>query len=298
MKELLRTTTAYRAMREPSHATLTVFPDAKYLRALLKECAKAFFQSSGRTERLIDSETFSDCIVLPAEGNKLTADDAARIIDESALRPVEEDKKLFVLDAFDAASALVQNKLLKVVEEPPEGVYFLIGATGESAVLPTVLSRVRKLTVAPFSEETVLKALQRNHAGEEGLRRAAAASGGVYSLAEELVGDGEDFRLALALFQEEALEETCRMAGDRKDKKAFFAALRLTVRDMLLFRTGQRKYAALGGKEIEACAGRYSAGALLNAAELITEAERETGFNANFAQCLYVYALRVRERKG
>lgn len=295
MKELLRTTTAYRAMREVSHASLIVFPDAKYLRALLKECAKAFFGENGRREKLIEAETFSDCILLPAEGNKLTADDAAHVIDESALRPVEESKKLFVLDAFDTASALVQNKLLKVVEEPPEGVFFLLGATGESAVLPTILSRVRKISVPPFSEEAVLGALQRNHAGEEGLKRAAAASGGVYSLAEELIGDGEDFRLALALFGDGALEETCRVVGERKDKKAFFAALRLTVRDMLLLRTGQKKYAALGGKEAEACAKRYSAGALLNAAELVGEAEREVGLNANFAQCLYTYALRVRE---
>jgi len=283
-------------MKEATHATLVVFPDAKYLRALLRECAEAFFGAEGRKAALIRSETFSDCIMLPAAGEKLSVDDAARVIDESLLRPVEEEKKLFVLDAFDTASQLVQNKLLKVLEEPPEGVFFLLGASGESAVLPTVLSRVRKITVAPFSEEAVFRALSRNHAGEEGLRRAAAASGGVYSLAEELIGDGEDFRLALELFGENA-ELAARKIGERKDKKAFFAALRLTVRDMLFYRTGQEKYAARAASETAKTAKNYPVAALLAAAEFVTEAEREVQFNANFGQCLYAFVLKVREEQ-
>ena len=160
--------------RDVSPSTLIVFPDAKYLRTLLKECAKAFFgESDKRRCALIDGETYSDCLILPAKGAKFTVNDAARIVDESLLHPVEEEKKLFVLDAFDTASALVQNKLLKILEEPPAGVYFLLGASGEGAVLPTVLSRMRKLTVPPFSEEAVITALTRNHAGDGELSRAA-----------------------------------------------------------------------------------------------------------------------------
>ena len=203
MKTLLHSTNAYRSMkRDVSPASLIVFPDAKYLRALLKECAKAFFgEESERRCALIEEETFSDCLFLPKAGAKLSVDDASRIVDESLLHPVEEEKKLFVLDAFDTSSALVQNKLLKILEEPPEGVYFLLGASGEGAVLPTVLSRVRKLAVPPFTEEEVRAALERGHAGEEGLARAAAASGGVYSLAEELLSESENFRIAEGLFE-------------------------------------------------------------------------------------------------
>ena len=114
MITLLHSTNAYLAMkRDVSPSTLIVFPDAKYLRTLLKECAKAFFgESDKRRCALIDGETYSDCLILPAKGAKFTVDDAARIVDESLLHPVEEEKKLFVLDAFDTASALVQNKLL------------------------------------------------------------------------------------------------------------------------------------------------------------------------------------------
>ena len=297
MKELLHSTNAYRAISQSEAAsTLVVFPDAKYLRALLKECAAAFFGAENeRRNALIEEENFSDCLILPRAGAKLTADDAANIVDESLLAPVEEKKKLFVLDAFDTVTPLVQNKLLKILEEPPAGVYFLLGASSEGAVLPTVRSRMRILTVPLFTEEEVLGALERNHAEEENLARAAAASGGIYSLAEELLSEGDNFDLAVRLFAGEDLEAFARDAEKTKDKNALFAALSLTARDLLLYRTGQERFARLKGKRLKELAFEYSEGALLAASQDIREAEREVKFNASLRQCLYALGLKIRK---
>ena len=299
MKTLLHSTNAYQSMKKDvSPSTLVVFPDAKLLRALLKECAKAFFgEENTRRCALIDEESFSDCLILPKEGGKLTVDDCSRIIDESLLHPVEEEKRLFVLDAFDMASALVQNKLLKILEEPPEGVYFLLGASSEGAVLPTVMSRMRKIAVPPFSEEAVLSALKRGHALDEGLLRAAAASGGVYSLAEELLAGGENFRIAERLFEGRELEQLSREAADIKDRNALFAALELTARDLLFYKTGQGQFASLKGEALQEIAMSYPEGALLAAARFIRSAEREAQFNASMRQCLYTLGLRIQEEK-
>ena len=52
MRQLFRSTTVYRALaesaarNEAAHFTLVLFADAKYLRAFLTECAKAFFAFS------------------------------------------------------------------------------------------------------------------------------------------------------------------------------------------------------------------------------------------------------------
>ncbi|MDE6412000.1 MAG: hypothetical protein K2L02_05670 [Clostridia bacterium] len=299
MITLLHSTNAYLAMkRDVSPSTLIVFPDAKYLRTLLKECAKAFFgEDDKRRCALIEEETFSDCIILPKAGNKLTVEDASYIVDESLLHPVEEEKKLFVLDAFDTASVLVQNKLLKILEEPPQGVYFLLGTSSEGAVLPTVLSRMRKLTVPPFAEEAVLSALDRNHAGEEGLSRAAAASGGVYSLAEELLFGGDNFRIAERLFEGEGLETLSREVEKIKDRGALFAALSLTARDLLFYRTGQERFASLKGENLKRLARSYPEGALLAAARHIQNARREVEFNASLRQAFYTLGLNIQEEK-
>lgn len=299
MQQLLRSTNAYRQIRsgQSAHATLVLFPDEIYLRALLKECAKAFFgaEDSGRTARLIDEENFSDCHFYPPAGGKLTADLAGRMIDESNLRPVEEPRKLFVLDAFHTVTPLVQNKLLKLLEEPAEGVYFLIGATAEHAVLPTVLSRVNKITVPPFSEEQIAGALSRNHSGSN-IGEAAAASGGIYSVAESLAGGTDVFRVA-ENFLSRGDAALCREIGERKDKRAFLSAVKLLLRDMLFYRTGRDKYAAIKTEEIRTLAGDYPEGAILESIRLTDEAEKQIQFNAVFAQALLTLAIGIRKEK-
>ena len=103
-----------------AQSTLVVFDDAVYLRALLKECAKAFFgaEEGSRVARLIDSESYLDCKILPPEGGKLTAETVSALPAESMLRPAEGKNKLYVLSSFESVTPLVQNKLLKLLEEP------------------------------------------------------------------------------------------------------------------------------------------------------------------------------------
>ncbi len=303
MTELLRSTSAYRLFRADAqrgnvaHTTLILFPDEVYLSRLLSECAAAFFADEGeRAARLAARGAFADCIYLPADG-KYTVESAAYIIDESALRPVEGEKKLFVLTSFHTASALVQNKLLKVFEEPPEGAYFLLGATAEHAVLPTVLSRAKRLAAQPFSEEAIAAALAREHPGETGAREAAAACGGVYSVAEQLLaGRGESFRLAEEFLRAENVEAVCRAIGERKDR-SFFAALRLVLRDVMFLSSGEEAHAARRSESMRALAREYPAGVAVAAIGFAADAERELQFNANAGQAALALAARIREEK-
>ncbi len=306
MKELLHSTTAYRRIREDaqgdslSHTMLVLFPDEGYLRLLLKECAKAFFgaEEGSRTAMLIDKESFADCMILPPEGEKLTAESASSVVEESLLRPVEGARKLFVFDCFHLAAPLVQNKLLKLLEEPPDGVYFLLGATAEHAVLPTVLSRAKKFSVPPFTEKQIEDVLGRGHAREEGIREAAAASGGIVSVAEGLLaGGGEDFRLAEQFLAGEGVETLCRAIGERKERRAFFAALKLVLRDMLFLSAGQKQFCARKTQEITRLAEEYPAGVILSAIGFVTEAEKEIGFNANPGQAAFSVYLRMQKEK-
>ncbi len=300
MTILFRKTTAYQTLLqergEGAQTNLVLFPDEKYLRFFLKECAKAFFgaKEGSREEGLIESESFLDCIFLPVAGGKLTVEDGVRIIEESSLRPVEGSKKLFVLDNFHTASTLVQNKLLKLLEEPPQGVYFLLGATAEFSVLPTVLSRARKFAVALFHEQEIATALSRKYGNVVGVDQAAAACGGVFSMAETLLsGGGEDFACARAFLRGENVEALCRALGEKKEKRAFFMALKLLLRDMLLYRTGQEKFVASDLQEIKTLCKKYSAKTIVRALDGVAQAEKEIQFNANLGQCAYHLYLKI-----
>lgn len=303
MTELLRSTTAYRYMKacKGENAVLVVFPDEAYLRPLLRECAKAFFQAAdgSRTAELIQKESFADCLFYPAAGEKLTVEDGAKIAEESAMRSVEGGRRLFVIDGFHTASALLQNKLLKILEEPPQGVCFLLGATAEYSVLPTVLSRMRKISVTPFAEEEIGAALLRNYGAEraQAAAEAAAASGGIYSAAEELLsGGGEEFRAAKELLSGDAAK-LCRELEGNVQKRVFFSAVKLLLRDMLFYRTGQGAYAVLKDDDVVGLSREYPEGAIVSALALAEEAERQITFNAGFSACAEALAVGITEER-
>ena len=146
MEELISRTAAYRIFSGDkssgrlSHAYMLYFNDAGCLRDALKQFALVFFGcgKDGREGRLILSEGLTDLKIYPKPDKKLTVDAAGEIVDDAYLRPVEGDKKLYIISGFEEASALFQNKLLKILEEPPQGVYFLLGETSLAHVLDTI----------------------------------------------------------------------------------------------------------------------------------------------------------------
>lgn len=61
--------------------------------------------------------------------------------DDAFIRPNEAARKVFVLLEAQAMSEQAQNALLKVLEEPPPAVLFLLTVPSASMLLPTVRSR-------------------------------------------------------------------------------------------------------------------------------------------------------------
>ncbi len=295
MEELIFSTSAYailsgdKAAGRLSHAYLVYYADGAKLREALKIFALAFFgcTQEGRERRLVLSEGLPDLKIYPAPDKKLTVDMAAEIIADAYLKPVEGDKKLYIISGLEDASALFQNKLLKILEEPPEGVYFLLGAASLSPVLSTVLSRVKRLDIPPFTGEQIYGALERR--GENpGNARAAKACGGRLSVAERMLGENW-FASVCA-----AAEEICS-AGNVKD--AVRAALKngdckyggeLLAQMQRVYFAELEKYARNPDY-----AGALSQGAVVYALGRVNKAFADMRFNANFPSLLYDLALTV-----
>ncbi len=91
----------------------------------------------------------------PKNGQKLLVSDADDIVNECFVKPVNLKNKIFLINNFDVSTDEAQNKLLKVLENPPKNVYFLISAKSEDRVLPTIKSRCEKIKITPLSREEV-----------------------------------------------------------------------------------------------------------------------------------------------
>ena len=277
-----------------SHAYLLICPDARNLRGFLKELACLVFGADRRAQDLITREMFADCLVLPAVGGKFTVAEAKAVVDESYIKPVEGDRKVFILDGVQDMNASAQNKLLKVLEEPPANVCFLLGAVNDFAVLPTVKSRAKRLDLNRFPEREIENYLKQKYPGREDAAEIAAVCGGSLGRAEELAEEG-DLKKATedAVFFAMNISVSSAISASRKyadkDKiSSFLTVLRLVYRDILMLRLGREDLLLSGGDRamLGRAAARYTPAALVNPQDRIAAAEREIRFNANLSVCL------------
>lgn len=75
------------------------------------------------------------------------------------IRPNDLDYKLYIIGHAERMTVQAQNSLLKILEEPPEGAIFFLLCENRSALLPTVLSRVQRLTMESFSDDALYRLL-------------------------------------------------------------------------------------------------------------------------------------------
>lgn len=73
--------------------------------------------------------------------NSFHVDVVRDVISNAYLQPNEADYKVYILGNADCMNTSAQNALLKVLEEPPEYVIFILTVSAKSKMLETVLSR-------------------------------------------------------------------------------------------------------------------------------------------------------------
>ena len=74
-------------------------------------------------------------------------------------RPSMADKRIVIIDAADDLERGGANALLKSLEEPPQGTYFLLISHMSDRLLPTIRSRCQMLRFDPLSDNDMTSAL-------------------------------------------------------------------------------------------------------------------------------------------
>lgn len=285
-----------------AHAYLLVCPDEKNLRPFLKQLAKLVLRADARADRLIDAERYVDCRIFPAEGERAGVAEVKALLEDCYVKPVECDRKLFVLDRVHEMLAPAQNKLLKVLEEPPANVYFLLGAASEFPVLSTVRSRARRLELFAFPEEEIAAHIRRKYPHRADAREIAALSGGALGRAEELAeggslaGAGEEAARFLLTLSPAGIPAAVRRYSVGEELGRFLPLLRLALRDALFEKLGRGGLSLSGGSELlRRAAARYPAEALVRALDRVTETEIDLKNNANAAMSLQALFVGILE---
>lgn len=114
--------------------------------------------------RRIELGSHSDLLVIEPDASsasgEIKVDDIRPIQDFLRLTASETAHRIVIIDSADDMNTNAANALLKLLEEPPTGALFFLISHAPGKLLPTILSRCRRLRLAPLSEENAGQVLR------------------------------------------------------------------------------------------------------------------------------------------
>ncbi|MEX0994739.1 MAG: hypothetical protein WD599_04370 [Balneolaceae bacterium] len=170
------------------------------------------------------------------------------IYPKAFLKPNEGRYTILIVTGIESMRVEAANTFLKLLEEPPENVIFLLTANSTDQLLPTILSRCQHIRLNPLSQEEVADGLI-NYDGfnPEDAGFLARISGGNYSLTrfydlENLQATREEVISFLRLAYSQDVPALLKIVQDWQSKLnsenqiGLCNTLEMFLRDLLIYR--------------------------------------------------------------
>ena len=125
---------------------------------------------------------------------QIGVDEAAEIVKSLSLKSYEGGYKIMLIWMAEKMNTASANKLLKLIEEPPNKTIFILIAEDEEQIIQTIKSRCQILHFPPLAEAVIKKALTNLNASENDALKIAHQANGNFNKAFDLLHkDSEDF---------------------------------------------------------------------------------------------------------
>lgn len=251
-----------------------------------------------------------DIRVVEGSGNtrSLTVDMVKEVTADAYRMPEEADVNVYILLMGSRTADAAQNKLLKVIEEPPEGAVFILVCESAEQLLPTIRSRVQSFTLRPPSLEEAAGYVQKaqNISGEEALRLATLCGGNIGRMLEELGGGDLAQSLAMAAAMADALLDR---TGDglmkaaaplQKDKRLcrdVLSRLEVIFRDACVQRAGGQALLSGAPRQVQRLGG-LPRKQLALLPGVVGEFRQKLDRNANMSLLVTCLCVKLREAAG
>ena len=177
--------------------------------------------------RAIDDGSCMDVLEIDAASNNGV--DSVRILrDDAIYTPSEVKKRVYIIDEVHMLSIAAFNALLKIIEEPPEHLLFILATTELNKVPATILSRCQRFSFRRLRPEDIAGRLN-FIAYQEGIQIEPAALRLLARLADGALRDGVSLldQCASACTGELTEELVCRtlgLAGAKRTAELLMAA--------------------------------------------------------------------------
>ncbi len=109
--------------------------------------------------KAIDSGSCMDVLEIDAASNN-GVDNVRDLRDDAIYTPSQVKKRVYIIDEVHMLSISAFNALLKIIEEPPEHLLFILATTELHKVPATILSRCQRFSFRRISQEDIAARLQ------------------------------------------------------------------------------------------------------------------------------------------
>lgn len=198
-----------------------------------------------------------DAFYLAPMGAMLKVDQFRQLQGELALQGEAGRRRVCIIDNVETMNTEFANRMLKILEEPPSGVCFILITDQPDLLLPTIISRCARFTFDPVGDDEMRQGLRRLRGDGGNWDEAILWGGGIVrTVLSYLDGQGTD----KAHFALDFLTTTAKHACSYAKWLALSAALTdretteilgwisLFLRDMAVLRSGAgRDYIRLKG---------------------------------------------------
>lgn len=192
----------------------------------------------------------------------IPTDESADILKKLSYTSFEGSYKIMIIWQAERMNTEAANRLLKVLEEPPDETVFILVSSQPDQLLATILSRVQHIPFYQVEESVISEALVKHfQVSKEVADQAAFISGGNFHDAMMALYKDEEsvsllsrfqnfMRLAIKFDCSKALVWIDENASLGREKQKDFITYALAVfRDAIMFNFGERSLVKLSGSE-------------------------------------------------
>lgn len=132
-------------------------------------------------------------IEIEKKQGQIGVDEAQDIVRKLYLKSYEGGYKVMLIWMAEKMNTAASNKLLKLIEEPPDKTIFLLLCVEEEQIIQTIRSRCQVVHFPPLAEDAIANALlEKGAAKPEAMRIAHEANGNFNKALDLLNNDSED----------------------------------------------------------------------------------------------------------
>ena len=191
--------------------------------------------------------------------------ESTEILRKLSLTTYEGEFKIMLIWHPEKMNVQAANKLLKILEQPPDKTIFLLVSGNEEALLRTIVSRTQLIKTARISDEEIKNALIEKGIAANDAARIAYLSDGDYNAAQKLTAENHEEKYYLHQFREwirmcfsgkiadvvSWVEEIANAKVGREKQKGFLCYGMNIIRECLAGIYGDKKLLRVDGEELD-----------------------------------------------